>query len=125
MNAFEWVMLTKSGKWGLAVAVTLSMLAGAVVVAQDEAAPAETDQLEMTLEEGPRRGKLATLEDVKEALEPAPPEMIPVFQVNTQQMPAPRYIRLEGNVDCAPTNDGGMFCFETPATMTPEPAVAE
>ena len=94
MNAFEWVMLTKSGKWGLAVAVTLSMLAGAVVVAQDEP-PAEPVQEEATAVE-------------------APVEMIPVFQVNTQQMPAPRYIRLEGNVDCAPTNDGGMFCFETP-----------
>ena len=104
MNAFEWVMLTKSGKWGLAIAVTLSMLAGAVVVAQDEA-PAEPVQEATAVE--------------------APVAMIPVFQVNTQQMPAPRYIRLEGNVDCAPTNDGGMFCFETPATMTPEPAVAE
>ena len=52
MNAFEWVMLTKSGKWGLAVAVTLSMLAGAVVVAQDE--PSLQSRLRK------RRGKLAT-----------------------------------------------------------------
>ena len=54
-----------------------------------------------------------------------PVEMIPVFQVNTRQMAAPRYIRLDGNVDCNPTNDGGMFCFETRAAAPVVPDTEE
>ena len=107
MNAFEWVMLTKSGRWGLAVAITLGMLAGAVV-AQDEVT---------------EHGAVDMPQEVMVKKE-APVVMIPVFQVNTRQMAAPRYIRLDGNVDCNPTNDGGMFCFATPPAM-PERGEAE
>ena len=104
MNAFEWVMLTKSGKWGLAVAVTLSMLAGAVVVAQDEppAVPAE----EVVVEEAPAG---LTIDDT-----------IPMFTVESHQVLVPRYIRLDPSVTCTATIDGGIFCTTTPpAPITP------
>ena len=109
MNAFEWVMLTRSGRWGLAVAITLGMLAGAVV-AQDEA-PADPPAVEV-VEEAPAG---LTIDDT-----------IPMFTVESHQVLVPRYIRLDPSVTCTATIDGGIFCTATPpAPMTPEPVEAE
>ena len=93
-------------------AILMILAVAALAFAQDEPAPTAEPA---AATEAPPAEEPAVMEAAP-VVQPPAPQTIPIFTVDSWVTPTPRYIRLDKNVNCLATPDGGLACSWTPPT---------